>query len=74
VSSPSQWVDLRVGEEEKMTCAGGSGCGEGASHGGLWIRAAEEGVWAGWARQTKNEMGWMGLKMALVLFFILFLF
>jgi hypothetical protein len=45
-----------------------------ASHGGLWIRAAIKGVWARWARQTKNEMGWMGLEMALVLFFSPFSF
>jgi hypothetical protein len=40
-----------------------------ASRGGLWIRAVVKGVWARWARQTKSEMGWMGLKMALVLLF-----
>jgi hypothetical protein len=45
-----------------------------ASHGGLWIRAAIKGVWARWARQTKNKMGWMGLEMALVLFFSPFSF
>jgi hypothetical protein len=70
-------MDLYVGEEESMTCAGG-GCGvvvEKVLHvEGCRLGQLEKGVWAGWARQIKNLMGCMGLKMTLVLFLFFFFF
>jgi hypothetical protein len=60
---------LAAAVEMASSCVLAAAYGEDASRGGL---GQLKGSYAGWARQTENEVGWMGLKMALVLFLFLF--